>query len=115
VIAVVKSADLNSPTLPTQNLGGDVPDTTKTHLPLLDEPRQLPPGKTEVVDIIERLLSLLDQRILAQCKTIGIMFTLEPEPPNQPEPAYYRVTLENGGFTGFSPLHDPNRKKESVK
>ena len=36
----------------------------------------------------------------------------EPEPPNQPEPAYYRVTLENGGFTSFSPLQHPSERKQ---
>jgi hypothetical protein len=114
VAAIVKSADLTSPTPLTQNRGGEVPGTGQIHYPLLDGPRQLPPGKTERVDITERLLSLLDQRILAQGKTIGIMLTLEPEPPNQPEPAYYRVTLENGGFTSFSPLQ-PSSERKQVK
>ncbi len=112
VAAIVKSADLTTPTPATHNSGRDVPSTAQIHHPLLDEPRQLPPGKTERVDITERLLALLDQRILAQAKTIGIMLTLEPEPPNQPEPAYYRVTLENGGFTSFSPLQHPSERKQ---
>ncbi len=112
VAAVVKSADLTSPTPPTQNWGGEAPATAQIHYPLLDEPRQLPPGETEHVDVTERLLSLFDQRILAQAKTIGIMLTLEPEPPNQPEPAYYRVTLENGGFTSFSPLQHSSERKQ---
>ncbi len=107
VVAIVKSADLTSPTPPTQNSGGDVPGTAQIHHPLLDEPRQLPPGKTERVDVTERLLW-----ILAQGKTIGIMLTLKPELPNQPKPTYYRVTLENGGFTSFSPLQHSSERKQ---
>jgi len=128
VVAVIRGAECLN--LIKANGGGDLPANAKIHYPLLDESRQLVLGGTERVDITEKLLSLFNewswqfkgngdqvgvrQRSAARTRIIGIGLTVEPKPLTQPEQAYYRVTFENGCFTSFLPLHNPNREQERV-
>ncbi len=71
--------------------------------PLLTEPKQLSPGETQRLDVTEPLLPLFQQENAeAQDKLLHILFTLEPEPPDQPAPSLSLLRFDNGGFTEFS-------------
>ena len=71
--------------------------------PLLTEPKQLSPGETQRLDVTEPLLPLFQQENAeAQDKLLHILFTLEPEPPDQPAPSRSLLRFDSGGFTEFS-------------
>ena len=71
--------------------------------PLLTEPKQLSPGETQRLDVTESLLPLFQQENSeAQDKLLHILFTLEPEPPDQPAPSRSLLRFDQGGFTEFS-------------
>ena len=71
--------------------------------PLLTEPKQLSPGETQRLDVTEPLLPLFQQENAeAQDKLLHILFTLEPEPPDQPAPSRSLLRYDKGGFTEFS-------------
>ena len=71
--------------------------------PLLTEPKQLSPGETQLLDVTEPLLPLFQQENAeAQDKLLHILFTLEPEPPDQPAPSRSLLRFDSGAFTEFS-------------
>lgn len=71
--------------------------------PLLNEPKQLSPGETQRLDVTEPLLPLFQQENSeAQDKMLHILFTLEPEPPDQPAPSRSLLRFNQGNFTEFS-------------
>jgi len=71
--------------------------------PLLTEPKQLSPGETQRLDVTEPLLPLFQQENAeVQDKLLHILFTLEPEPPDQPAPSRSLLRFDKGGFTEFS-------------
>ena len=71
--------------------------------PLLTEPKQLSPGETQRLDVTEPLLPLFQQENAeAQDKLLHILFTLEPEPPDQPAPSRSLLRFDSGAFTEFS-------------
>ena len=71
--------------------------------PLLTEPKQLSPGETQHLDVTEPLLPLFQQENAeAQDKLLHILFTLEPEPPDQPAPSRSLLRFDSGAFTEFS-------------
>jgi hypothetical protein len=71
--------------------------------PLLTEPKQLSPGETQRLDVTELLLPLFQQENSeAQDKLLHILFTLEPEPPDQPAPSRSLLRFAQGNFTEFS-------------
>ena len=71
--------------------------------PLLTAPKQLSPGETQRLDVTEPLLPLFQQENAeAQDKLLHILFTLEPEPPDQPAPSRSLLRFDSGGFTEFS-------------
>ena len=68
--------------------------------PLLTEPKQLSPGETQLLDVTEPLLPLFQQENAeAQDKLLHILFTLEPEPPDQPAPSRSLLRFDSGAFT----------------
>ena len=70
---------------------------------LLDEPKELAPGKPHHADITEELRSLFTQDTSdAQEKVVNISLSLEPEPPNQPQASYYHIKFKNERLTEFS-------------
>ena len=70
---------------------------------LLTEPKQLSPGETQRLDVTEPLLPLFQQENAeAQDKVLHILFTLEPEPPDQPAPSRSLLRFDKGSFTEFS-------------
>ena len=70
---------------------------------LLTEPKRLSPGETQRLDVTEPLLPLFQQeKAEAQDKLLHILFTLEPEPPEQPAPSRSLLRFDKGGFTEFS-------------
>ena len=70
---------------------------------LLDEPKELAPGKPHHADITEKLHSLFTQDTSdAQEKVVNISLSLEPEPPNQPQASHYILRFEDGRLTEFS-------------
>ncbi len=70
---------------------------------LLDEPKELAPGKPHHADITEKLRSLFTQDTSeAQEKVVNISLNLEPEPPNQPQASHYILRFEDGRLTQFS-------------
>ena len=71
--------------------------------PLLTEPKQLSPGETQRLDVTEPLLPLFQQENAeAQDKLLHILFTLEPEPPDQPAPSRSLLRFDKWSFTEFS-------------
>ncbi len=71
--------------------------------PLLTEPKKLSPGETQRLDVTEPLLPLFQQENAeVQDKLLHILFTLEPEPPDQPAPSRSLLRFDSGGFTEFS-------------
>ena len=71
--------------------------------PLLTEPKHLSPGETQRLDVTEPLLPLFQQENAeVQDQLLHILFTLEPEPPDQPAPSRSLLRFDKGGFTEFS-------------
>ncbi len=71
--------------------------------PLLTEPKKLSPGETQRLDVTKPLLPLFQQENAeVQDKLLHILFTLEPEPPDQPAPSRSLLRFDKGGFTEFS-------------
>lgn len=71
--------------------------------PLLTEPKHLSPGETQRLDVTEPLLPLFQQENAeVQDQLLHILFTLEPEPPDQPAPTRSLLRFDKGGFTEFS-------------
>jgi len=71
--------------------------------PLLTEPKKLSPGETQRLDVTESLLPLFQQEnAQTQDKLLHILFTLDPEPPDQPAPSRSLLRFDKGSFTEFS-------------
>ncbi len=72
---------------------------------LLQEQKELVPAETMMLDITEELRGLFTAE--PQEQIVRISLRLEPLPEAQPEPSEYRVRFENGQFTEFTKIEQP--------
>ncbi len=72
---------------------------------LLKEQKELVPAETMMLDITEELRGLFTPE--QQERIVKISLSLEPHPEEQPEPSEYRVRFENGQFTDFTRIEQP--------
>jgi hypothetical protein len=72
---------------------------------LLQEQKELVPAETMVLDITEELRGLFAAE--QQQQIVKISLSLEPRPEAQPEPFEYRVRFEDGQFTDFTKVEQP--------
>ena len=72
---------------------------------LLKEQQELVPAETMALDITEHLSDLFTSE--PQEQIVRISLSLEPLPEAQPEPSEYRVRFENGQFTDFTKVEQP--------
>jgi len=72
---------------------------------LLKEEKELVPAETMLLDITEKLRGLFTSE--PQVQVVRIALSLEPLPEAQPEPSEYRVRFENGQFTDFTKIEQP--------
>ncbi len=72
---------------------------------LLQEEKELVPAETMLLDITEKLRDLFTSELQAQI--VRISLSLEPRPEAQPEPSEYRVRFEDGQFTDFTKVEQP--------
>jgi len=72
---------------------------------LLQEQKELVPAETMLLDVTEELRGLFTSE--PQEQVVRISLSLEPRPEAQPEPSEYRVRFENGQFTDFTKVEQP--------
>ncbi len=72
---------------------------------LLQEQKELVPAESMLLDVTEELRGLFTSE--PQEQIVRISLSLEPRPEAQPEPSEYRVRFEDGQFTGFSKVEQP--------
>ncbi len=72
---------------------------------LLQEEKELVPAETMMLDVTEELRGLFTSE--PQEQIVRISLSLEPLPEAQPEPSEYRVRFENGQFTDFTKIEQP--------
>ncbi len=72
---------------------------------LLKEEKELVPAESMLLDITEELRGLFTAK--PQEQIVRISLRLEPLPEAQPEPSQYRVRFENGQFTDFTKIEQP--------
>ncbi len=72
---------------------------------LLQEQKELVPAETMLLDVTEELRGLFTSE--PQEQMVRISLSLEPRPEAQPEPSEYRVRFENGQFTDFTKVEQP--------
>ncbi len=72
---------------------------------LLQEEKELVPAETMMLDVTEELRGLFTSE--PQEQIVRISLSLEPLPEAQPEPSEYRVRFENGQFTDFTKVEQP--------
>ncbi len=72
---------------------------------LVQEQKELVPAETMLLDITEELRGLFTSE--QQEQIVRISLSLEPLPEAQPEPSEYRVRFEDGQFTEFTKIEQP--------
>jgi len=72
---------------------------------LLQEQKELVPAETMLLDVTEELRGLFTSE--QQEHIVKISLSLEPQPEAQPEPSEYHVRFENGQFTDFTKIEQP--------
>ena len=72
---------------------------------LLKEQKELVPAETMLLDVTEELRGLLTSE--PQEQIVRFSLSLEPRPEAQPEASEYRVRFENGQFTDFTKIEQP--------
>ncbi len=72
---------------------------------LLQEEKELVPAETMLLDMTEELRGLFTAE--PQEQIVRISLSLEPLPEAQPEPSEYRVRFEDGQFTDFTKVEQP--------
>ena len=72
---------------------------------LLQEQKELVPAESMLLDITEELRGLFSSETPEQI--VKISLDLEPLPEAQPEPSEYRVRFEDGQFTDFTKVEQP--------
>ncbi len=70
---------------------------------LIEGAKELQPEQRQYIDVTEKLDSLFDPKNSGlQEKIVKISFSLDLEPPQKPQPSYYRIRYQNGRLISFS-------------
>ena len=72
---------------------------------LLQQQKELVPAETLLLDVTEEMRSWFTTE--SQEQIVKISLSLEPRPEAQPEPSEYLVRFENGQFTDFTKVEQP--------